>query len=237
MLILEVGLSMVTNDPISIGRWSTRSRIGRCDLSLQVVVQSVEETFAQVHVADWVDTLGEVDRAGDLAIAMGPVVLNALHVPLVDDNDNFVTLGVINLPKQLLILLIDHDLLELGEVQIGRLNKPVHLGGVQAFFCEGRRAHLCQLVVVRVGLILPAGDTHLPLFEDVFWHVETRLVCESLPSVLAQFGAHKLNVGANLLCGFASELNLQTWSHGHEISHEAEVITEQCIVDAQSEQL
>ena len=143
---------------------------------------------------------------------MGPVVLNALHVPLVDDNDNFVTLGVIHLSEQLLILLIDHDLLELGEVQVGRLNIPVHLRGVEALLSEGGWAHFSQLVVVRVGLILPAGDTHLPPFEHVVWHVETRLVCESLPSVLAQFRAHELNVCANLLSGFTSELDLKTWS-------------------------
>ena len=127
MLVLEVGLSVVTNDPVGVGGGCAVFGLSRFDLSVQIVVEPVEETLAQVHVTDRVDALAEFDTAGDLAVAVSPVVLNALHVPLVDNDDHFLATGPVNLSKEVRVALIDHDLFDSGEEGVRRLNEPVHV--------------------------------------------------------------------------------------------------------------
>jgi predicted glycosyl hydrolase (DUF1957 family) len=51
----------------------------------------LEETFAQIHVADGVDTLWELNRTRKLSVSVTPVVLNAFQVPLVYQNYYFLT--------------------------------------------------------------------------------------------------------------------------------------------------
>lgn len=45
VFVLPVGFSVITNDPVSIGRGSTLG-VRRGDLSVERVVESLEETFA-----------------------------------------------------------------------------------------------------------------------------------------------------------------------------------------------
>jgi hypothetical protein len=82
MLVLEVWLSVVTNDPVCVG-WRGWLLLGTGNFSAQVVVKTLEETFSEIHIADWVDTLGELNWTRKLAIAVAPVVFDALHMPLV----------------------------------------------------------------------------------------------------------------------------------------------------------
>lgn len=107
---------------------------------MQIVVEAIEQAFAQIHVADRIDTLWEVHAAGHLAISMGPVVLDALHVPLVHEHDYFVALRLVNLPEKILVALINHDLFNLREENVSRLNVPVHFIGVEDFLSVGLRA-------------------------------------------------------------------------------------------------
>ena len=71
---------------------------------------------------------------------MAPVVLNSFHVPLVNNNYNFLTLGAINLFKKLLVLLIDEESLELGEESGAGLSVPVDHVLIQALLSEGSGA-------------------------------------------------------------------------------------------------
>jgi hypothetical protein len=77
VLVLEVRLPVVTDNPVRVGG-------GRCllarggNLSLMRIPQSLEKTLSEVHVADWVDALGELNGPGQLAVSVAPVVLNAL---------------------------------------------------------------------------------------------------------------------------------------------------------------
>lgn len=109
MLILEVRLSVVTNDPVRIRAWLLTAVTSR-DMSVQVVVQPVEQTFSQRHVTNWVDVL-ELDRAGNLTISMGPFMLDAFHVPLVNDGDNGITLCLVDLLEEVLVTVIHEDFL------------------------------------------------------------------------------------------------------------------------------
>jgi len=77
-------------------------------VSMKVVVKSLEKTISQVHVTDGVNVL-KLNRAGDLTKSVSPVVLNALHVPLVDYDHDAFTLGILNLLEQIFVPLINKD--------------------------------------------------------------------------------------------------------------------------------
>ena len=68
---------MVTNDPVSIS-CGTAPSVRTSDLSADVVEQTLEETFTQVHITDGVNWLCEVNTARKLAVAVAPVVFNTL---------------------------------------------------------------------------------------------------------------------------------------------------------------
>jgi len=87
MFVLEVGFSVVANDPISVS-CGLRLLVSGGDLPVQRVVEHLEEALSQVHVSDGVDGFHELHGSGDLSVVVRPVVLEVLHVPLVDDHDH-----------------------------------------------------------------------------------------------------------------------------------------------------
>ena len=124
MLVLPVGLSVVTDDPVGVCHRSTLG-VSTGDLSVQSVVESLEETVSQVHVTNWVNALWEGDASWKLAVSVSPVVLDTLHVPLVHNNDDFLLWAFIDLSEEIVISLIDENLFEFWEEEIHGLNVPV----------------------------------------------------------------------------------------------------------------
>jgi hypothetical protein len=59
---------------------------------VQGVVETLEKTLAQVHITDGVDGLSEDNGAGELTVAIAPVVLDTFQVPLVDEDDDLLAL-------------------------------------------------------------------------------------------------------------------------------------------------
>lgn len=105
---------MVTNDPIGVsGRCATG--VGGGDFSADVVVQTLEETLSQVHVTDGIDAVRELHRAGKLSVAVAPVVLDALQMPLIDKHDDLLAFTLVDLLEEVLVSLVNEDLLDLGE--------------------------------------------------------------------------------------------------------------------------
>ena len=82
VFVLEVCFSVITDDPVCVGSGVGLLLSARY-MATQVVVQALEETFAQVHVADGVNAFWELNRTWQLTISVAPVMLNALQVPLV----------------------------------------------------------------------------------------------------------------------------------------------------------
>jgi hypothetical protein len=76
VFVLPVGLSVITDDPVCIGGggWSLARR---GDLSVYVVVKSLEETLSQIKVTDGVNAVLEDYAAGKLTVSVAPVVLDA----------------------------------------------------------------------------------------------------------------------------------------------------------------
>ena len=237
MLVLEVGLSVVTDDPVGVGGGRACLGVGRADLSVQVVVKPVEQTLAQVHVADRVDALSELHTAGHLAVAVGPVVLNAFHVPLVHNHHHFLALGLVNLSKQVLVALVDHDLFDFGEEGVCRLDEPVHVCSVQTLLSEGLRAYQRQLVLVGVSLLCPARLKELEAAHHVVSHIEASLVQQALPSHLVHLCAQELNFSANLLSSIASVFDLEARTHGREVFSKSKVPPEKRGIGTQAEEL
>ena len=66
MLILPVGLSMVTNDPVSICGWISFGTLGS-NLSVQVVIGCIDEIFSQFHVSNRVDVFSQFKPSADFA--------------------------------------------------------------------------------------------------------------------------------------------------------------------------
>jgi hypothetical protein len=147
VFVLPVGFSVVTNDPVSIGRGSTLSVRGG-NLSVEGVVESLEESLAQVHITDRVDRVGEDNRAGYLPIAAAPVMLNAFEMPLVNKHNNFLRRALINLSEKILITFVHEDLLKSREEDLGSLSVPVDQVLIKALLCEGLRSGLSNLLAV-----------------------------------------------------------------------------------------
>lgn len=140
MFVLKVRLSVVTYDPISIGRWRSLL-LSRGDFSSLDIVETLEKTLTQVHIADRINTFGELNRAWQLAVSVAPVMLDTLHMPLVDDDNDSLALGLINLFEELFVLLIDENSLELREESSACLRVPINLMLIQAFLGEGSWTH------------------------------------------------------------------------------------------------
>ena len=234
VLILEVRLSVVTDDPVSVGRGSTGLRVGGGNFSVQVVVEALEETFTKVHVANRVDAISKVDAAGNLAVPMSPVMLDTFHMPLVYDNDDLFTLGLINFAEEGLILLIDQDLFDFGEEHVSRLDVPIHVAGIETFLRESSGANHLKFLPIVDCFADPARVEVLESLDKVLRKIKASLVKDSLPSILIEFGAHEFELSASLLGGLTSKLDLEARTVPRLIS-ETEVSAEHEVVETEAE--
>ena len=82
---------------------------------MKIVVKALEETLAQVHVANGVNSLGELNRTGKLTVSVAPVVLNSLQMPLIDEHHDLISRGFVYFGEKLFVFLINKDLLKFGE--------------------------------------------------------------------------------------------------------------------------
>lgn len=190
MLVLKVGLSVIANDPVGVGCGGSAC-VPRRNLSAQIIVQPIEQTFSKIHVSNGVDLFGDLNGARHLSVAVGPVVLNALHVPLVHHYDNLVALRTVNRPKQVIVLVVNQDLLQLREEDFSVLNVPVGRAGIHALLSVGTCSNYGQLGPTTLHFGGPARIKVLAPLVEVVDKVEARLVEQTLPGRLVCFGAQK----------------------------------------------
>jgi hypothetical protein len=167
--------------------------VSRGSLTAVDVVKTLEETFTEVHVADGVDSFGELNGTRKLAVPVAPVVLDAFHVPLVDNDNDFFTIRAVNLFKKLFVLLINKDSLEMGEESCAGLSVPINLVLVQTFLCEGSGAHQGDLTSVVYVLLDPLCVTPLVSPRKVVESIHSGLVSKLLSSGVIEFCSHKFN--------------------------------------------
>jgi hypothetical protein len=140
MLVLEVGLAMVPNNPVGIGG-RHGLLIGGCDLAVQCVVKSLEKSLPEVHISNWVDRALNLHRTRHLPVVMRPVVFELLHVPLVHYHDNALGLRLVHLSEQILSTLVYQCRLQVREEVCHARYVPVYHVPVQALLAEGSRAY------------------------------------------------------------------------------------------------
>lgn len=92
---------------------------------MQVVVETLEQTIAQVHVSNRINSLSELHTSWHLTVSVSPLMLNTLHVPLVYNDDNLLLRAFINGLEKILVTLIHENLLESWEEDVQVLNVPV----------------------------------------------------------------------------------------------------------------
>ena len=228
MLILEVRLPVVTDDPVRVSD-GRRLYVGRGDLSVQVVVETLEQTVAQVHVADGVDALWEVDWTRQLAVSVSPLVLDTFHVPLVDYNDNLLVRWRVNSLENVAVSHVYEDVLHLGEVQVQGLDEPVHLVGVEHSLTELAWLWVVHSVDCLIPLISPQlVAVVLNSSEQVVWHVHPCLMVHTTPSLLVELCSKVFNLRSNLLCLFTRKLHLEAWLCKVEVRRDFEMELEGC---------
>ena len=143
---------------------------------MQRIVQALEETFPQVHIADGVNGLGKGNTTRKLAVAVAPVMLNTLEMPLVNQDDDLLSLALINLLEEILITLIDKDLFQSGEEDVSALCVPVDKVLVKALLGEGLRVGLRNLLAVGSQFLSVEALGVLDALEDVVRNVHAGLV-------------------------------------------------------------
>lgn len=124
---------------------------------MQEVIVAFKETFTQVHVADWIDSFCELHTTRQLSVPCAPLMFDALHVPLINKNDYAMALSIVNLLEQVSIALVNKDPFDSWEVNVGRLDVPIYLEGVQTLFSEGLSANVSQLRQIGFTLISVHG--------------------------------------------------------------------------------
>lgn len=75
-------------------------------------------------------------------------MFDTFHVPLVDNCDDLLALGVVDVDEEVLVTLVYEDLLHAGEVDINSLNVPVDKVGVKAFLSKCSWASLSDLLSI-----------------------------------------------------------------------------------------
>ena len=195
---------------------------------MKSVVKSLEETVSKIHISDRVDTLWESDGSWKLAVPSSPVVLNSLHMPLVDDNDYLLFRAFVDCCEQVIIPLVNKDLLETWEEDGHGLDEPVHKVRISALLSKltslsvrKTRSNLKSFLVPEVH----AGIGHSLV--EVVRSVHTGLVVQSLPGALAKLSTKEVQFGTLLLSLLASILHLKARSQIVERGRDTEVELEQ----------
>ena len=127
-------------------------------------------------------------------------MLDAFHVPLVNEYNYLLALGSVYLCKEVLISLVNKDLLELGEENVSTLDEPVDGVHVEALLGESLGANQSKLRTHFLVFGAVEGHSILESFEGVLWQIESRLMQKSLPGLLAGFRSEELELGANFVC-------------------------------------
>ncbi len=201
---------------------------------MERVVKSLEETLAQVHITNGVDGICEHYRAGHLTIAIAPVMLDSLKMPLINKNDNFLCRALINLCEEILITLVHKDFLKSGEEDLSRLGVPVDQMLIETLLGEDLRIGLGNLLTVGCELLTVERLSILRALEEVVGNVHTGLVVETIGGLRIQLCTEELDVCTDIFSGFTSILDLNTREPEFEVKAKTVMESESSPVSGKS---
>jgi hypothetical protein len=162
-------------------------------------------------------------------------MFDSFHVPLVDENNNFLLLSRINLSENALILSVNENSFEFGEENVHVLDVPVDLVLVKTLF-----SILRWLSVLKSDFVLlsfcPVEDVAqvLESFVEIVRQVHSGFVDESVPSWLVQLWSQEVSLCSTFLSFFESKFDFKTWFQEGEGGWDAEVQPEESAVDVKS---
>lgn len=211
MLILPVGFSVITNNPIGISYWST-TNISRFDFPVKSIVESLEKTISKIHVSNWIYAFWETNASWELSIPMSPFMLNTFHMPLINNSNNFLFRTSIDLFEKVFITLINENLLEFWEVNISVLNIPVNQMWVKTFFSVLRwlwclHSNSILVVLIWVHYMSPILES----FEAIMEKVHSCFMKKSLPCFLIELWPHKVSFCSSIFGLFTCEFDFKAW--------------------------
>ena len=182
------------------------------------VVESLEKTVSKIHVSDNIDAIWEGDRSWELSVSVSPVVLDTLHVPLVDQDNNFLLRALINLSEKVIVSLINENILEFWEENCEGLNVPVDEIWVQALFTELRWLRVVQSSGGLRSLTTPELISgHAQSSPEVTCEVHPLLMIKSIPGILIKFSSKEISFSSNFLSFFKGEFSFETWLSEGEV--------------------
>jgi len=164
-------------------------------------------------------------------------MLDSFHVPLVDDNNNFLAFGAVNLFEELFILLVNEDPLEMREESGASLGVPVNLVLVKALLSKGGGTHQGDLCLVIKVFVDPLRATPLESFYDEINQVHSGFVGKLGSCLVIEFSSHKVHFGTNLLGSLASILDFETGPFESKIMTKAEEASEESRIETESKNL
>jgi len=235
MFVLPVGFSVITNDPVGVGNWGSLS-VCWSNFSVEGVVKSLEKTVLQVHISDWVDTIWEWNTSWNLSISSSPLVLDTFHMPLIDNNNNFLMRRLINLLKKIIISFFNKDFFELWEENIHWLNIPVDQVWIKTLFRELMWLSIVKSIDGLNSFVLPESlSLHLHSSPDVTWEIHSGFMIESRPSFLIKFWSKELKLGSLLLSLFTSKFDFKTRLQESKAWWDLKVVLKHSCVRVESE--
>jgi hypothetical protein len=186
MFVLPIWFSMVTNDPICIGCGCGLAICTR-DFSVHIVIHSLEKTFSQVHISDWVDWFSVCNWSWILPISVTPVMLNTFQMPLIHYYYYFLSFALIDWSEDVLVSLIDEYFLHSREENVCASNVPVDQMLIQAFFCECLRACLMNLLSISLKFFYPLWLRVLESLSHIVRNISSCFMVESVISDWVKF--------------------------------------------------
>lgn len=94
---------------------------------MQRIVESLKQTISEIHIANWVYSFCEMNASWKLSIRVCPFMFNTFHMPLIDNDNNSLSITFINFLEKILISIINENALEFWEENICSLDKPIYL--------------------------------------------------------------------------------------------------------------
>ena len=108
------------------------------------------------------------------------MVLDTLDMPLVDEDNDLLALGLVDGLEDVLIALVNEDLLDLREEDVARSNVPVDKMLVKAFLGEGLRVSLMDFLAVRHQLLCVEALSVLNAFPQIVRRVHSGLMVDTI---------------------------------------------------------
>jgi hypothetical protein len=145
-------------------------------------------------------------------------VLDTLHVPLVDDNNDFPLWAFVDSVEKIIVSHVNENSLEFWEEYGTRLDIPIDQKWIQALLSELRWLTVVESCDCLSSLHAPEVLSGHPESSDkVAWEVHSFLVVESAPCFSVELRTQEVYLGTNLLSLLKSKLNFETWFHESKV--------------------